>query len=383
MTPSPSVALLGLGRMGAAMARRLTDRGWAVTGWTRSGGTDVAPVVRDADLVLLALFDGPACEQVLEQCAAGLSPATVVVNTTTVAPDEATALEKAVAATGATYVHAPVMGSVPAVQAGTLRVLVGTSSADLGAAGSLLADLGEVIRVGGVADAAALKLVANGALGGAVLALRDARGFAADLGLPPDRALDVLERSALGGLVPGDRGAAPAYFTVTALAKDLSLLAAEAPAARTLAGRVNGAVGSGAVAADDAIFALTDPGVDGAGAPEEALEPLRAYVRGHATGDPVHFRDAFLPSAHVEGLRDGRFVSWDVEEYCALFDGTPAADEPQRRRRIDHVAVEGTVGTATMTLHHGADTFTDVFLLVHDTGGWRIANKAYHRDGAQ
>jgi hypothetical protein len=153
----------------------------------------------------------------------------------------------------------------------------------------------------------------------------------------------------------------------------------EAATARTLAGRVSGALGSGAVAADDAIFALTDPGVDGVGAPEEVLEPLRAYVRGHATGDPAHFRDAFLPSAHVEGLRDGRFVSWNVEEYCALFDGTPAVDESQRRRRIDHVAVEGTVGTATMTLHHGADTFTDVFLLVHDTGGWRIANKAYHR----
>ena len=37
------------------------------------------------------------------------------------------------------------------------------------------------------------------------------------------------------------------------------------------------------------------------------------------------------------------------------------------------------VATATMTLSHGADTFTDIFLLVCADDGWRIANKASHR----
>src|SRR5690606_4910467 len=57
-TSNPTVAVLGLGRMGTAITQRLTDRGWTVTGWTRSGGSDPGPVVRDADVVLLALFDG-------------------------------------------------------------------------------------------------------------------------------------------------------------------------------------------------------------------------------------------------------------------------------------------------------------------------------------
>ncbi len=108
-------------------------------------------------------------------------------------------------------------------------------------------------------------------------------------------------------------------------------------------------------------------------------EPLLAYIRGHATGDPAPFRDAFLPTAHIEGLRDGVFVSWDLDEYCALFPGRPAPDEADRSRRIDALDVHGTVATATMTLVHGPDTFTDVFLLVRVEGGWRIANKAYHR----
>lgn len=122
------------------------------------------------------------------------------------------------------------------------------------------------------------------------------------------------------------------------------------------------------------VAAATAPAVDIA-----VLAPLRAYIRGHATGDPTHFRDAFLPSAHIEGIRDGAFVSWPLDEYCALFPGRPAPDEPTRSRRIDTVDVHGTVATATMTLVHGADTFTDVFLLVRVDDSWRIANKAYHR----
>jgi len=112
---------------------------------------------------------------------------------------------------------------------------------------------------------------------------------------------------------------------------------------------------------------------------EEVRTPLRAYIRGHATGDPAHFRAAFLPSAHVEGIRDGVFVSWTLDDYCALFGGQPAPDELTRSRRIDAVDVHGSVATAAMTLSHGPDTFTDIFLLVRTAGRWRIANKAYHR----
>jgi Putative lumazine-binding len=112
---------------------------------------------------------------------------------------------------------------------------------------------------------------------------------------------------------------------------------------------------------------------------DAVLAPLRAYIRGHATGDPAFFREAFLPTAHIEGMREGTFVSWRLDDYCALFHGQPAPDEPARSRRIDAVDVHGSVATASMTLEHGADTFTDVFLLVRVDGQWRIANKAYHR----
>jgi hypothetical protein len=152
----------------------------------------------------------------------------------------------------------------------------------------------------------------------------------------------------------------------------------------SLGWEVTGWTRSGRIA--DSVQMVCDPSdaVAKADVPgDDVLYPLRAYIRGHATGDPAHFREAFLPTAHIEGIRNGTFISWDLDDYCTLFDGQPAPDEPARSRRIDAVDVHGTVATASMTLWHGADTFTDVFLLVHVDGRWRIANKAYHRRRAE
>jgi 3-hydroxyisobutyrate dehydrogenase-like beta-hydroxyacid dehydrogenase len=383
MTTRDAIAVLGLGRMGGAMATRLAAQGWDVVGWTRSGRAPGAVTVTGkaqdavarAGVVLLALFDGPACREVLDDTGHSLRPDTIVVNTSTIGPAEAAGLAGQF---GPSYVHAPVLGSVSAVAAGTLRILAAGDQDVLARVRPVLEALGTVRDAEDAATAAALKLIANNSLAGAVLALRDALRQADALGLPRDRTLDVLELGGLGGLVArkrpfllGGASAAPAEFTLGALAKDVALLAAASDSPlRSATGVLDGSVDPQA----DIAAAATVPAVGDA-----VLAPLRAYLRGHATGDPAHFRAAFLPSAHVEGVRDGAFVSWSVDEYCALFPGRPAPDEPYRSRRIDAIDVHGTVATATMTLAHGADTFTDVFLLVHGEDGWRIANKAYHR----
>ncbi|GAB2893586.1 nuclear transport factor 2 family protein [Streptomyces mayteni] len=384
MTAPHTIAVLGLGRMGAAIATRLAGHDRDVLGWTRSGrpaGTlrtfgDPNEAVAGADVVLLALFDGPACRQVLDRVRGSLRPGAIVLNTSTVAPAEAAGLAREF---GPSYVHAPVLGSTPAAATGALRILAAGETAALDLVGPDLETLGTVRRVDDAATAAALKLIANCGLAGTVLALREALRQSDALGLPRAQALDVLELGPLGRLVARKRAFlaggpvdATAEFTVGALAKDLALLAAATntplPCAAELADTPAGPEADIAVAA-------TVPAVA-----DDVLAPLTAYVRGHATGDPAHFGDAFLPTAHIEGVRDGAFVSWNLDEYRALFPGRPAPDEATRSRRVDAVHVHGTVATATMTLRHGADTFTDVFLLV-DAGeaGWRIANKAYHR----
>jgi hypothetical protein len=104
---------------------------------------------------------------------------------------------------------------------------------------------------------------------------------------------------------------------------------------------------------------------------------INHYFQGHATGDPSHMRLAFLPTAHIEGIRDGKFASMTLEEYCARFPGKPPADEASRRRTIDVVDINGTAAMARASLIHGTTTFTDYFVLLKVDGEWRIANKVY------
>lgn len=105
---------------------------------------------------------------------------------------------------------------------------------------------------------------------------------------------------------------------------------------------------------------------------------IESYLRGHATGDPSHMRRAFLPTAHIEGIREGKFTSWTLDEYCSLFKGMPAEDEAERQRHVDMIEVSGTAAIAEATLVHGAATFTDYFVLLKVDGEWKIANKVYH-----
>ena len=109
-------------------------------------------------------------------------------------------------------------------------------------------------------------------------------------------------------------------------------------------------------------------------------KPLEAYLQGHATGDGAHMRRAFLPSAHVEGIRDGKLLSWTAEEYIAGFKGTPADDESRRLRRIDSIDVTGNAAMARVTLDYPSGIFTDYFVLLKVDGEWKIANKVWTRN---
>jgi hypothetical protein len=110
---------------------------------------------------------------------------------------------------------------------------------------------------------------------------------------------------------------------------------------------------------------------------QQVRSTVNQYFKRHATGDPAEMRKAFLPTAHIEGMREGKFVSWTAEEYCARFSGKPAADEASRKRTIDRVDVSGSAAMASATLVHGQTTFADYFVLLKVNGEWKIANKVY------
>ncbi len=110
---------------------------------------------------------------------------------------------------------------------------------------------------------------------------------------------------------------------------------------------------------------------------QQAAEPIELYFQGHARDDAACMRRAFLPTAHIESMREGQFTSWPLEVYCQRFKNQPAADESSRQRRIDWIEVSGNAACARVTLVHGANTFTDYFVLLKTAEGWKIANKAF------
>jgi hypothetical protein len=125
------------------------------------------------------------------------------------------------------------------------------------------------------------------------------------------------------------------------------------------------------------VLLLTAPG--GARQSDDAgvRAAVNQYLHGHASGSGVEMRKAFLPTAHIEGIRDGKFVSWTVDEYVSRFSGKPAPDEAARKRTIDTVDLSGTAAMVRATLVHGATTFVDYFVLLKVDGEWKIANKVY------
>ncbi|MDV3223266.1 NAD(P)-dependent oxidoreductase, partial [Intrasporangium sp.] len=206
------VAVLGLGRMGTAMAERLSQGGHAVRAWSRTAkqvaGVDVRPTsaeaVAGARVVVLALFDAQACQEVLAACLEASAEDAIVVNTSTTGPGEAAELSDIVRERSRAYLHAPVMGSVPAVRSGSLTVLAGSDTVPAEVS-RVLEALGTVVRCGDAQTAAAVKLVANQVLGESLAALGRTLASADALGVDRELVTDILERTALGRVVTAKR----------------------------------------------------------------------------------------------------------------------------------------------------------------------------------
>ena len=118
-----------------------------------------------------------------------------------------------------------------------------------------------------------------------------------------------------------------------------------------------------------------------AGAEDAAVRAaIEHYFRGHATGDGANYRNVFHPESKLFFVRDGKFMQWTSEEYIGRASGKPAADEAQRKRRIDWIDVTGDAAVAKLTLVYPEVTFTDYMSLLKIDGTWKIVNKTFHSE---
>ena len=245
-SPLPRVAVLGLGRMGHPMAARLLAAGAPLTVWNRTAGRGDDLVARgarrartpadaayDAEVVLTMVSDPAALEQVLaapDGVLKTLRRSTLVIDCSTVGPAAARACAAQCASRGAVYVDAPVLGSVPAAEQGSLTVLVGGAPADVDRARGILAHLGgTVVHTGDTGSASALKLVMNLLIAGQTELMAEAFLLAERAGLPREVVSDALANSVLASAFVGykapqllERRFSP-LFTTALLIKDLDL----------------------------------------------------------------------------------------------------------------------------------------------------------------
>lgn len=108
--------------------------------------------------------------------------------------------------------------------------------------------------------------------------------------------------------------------------------------------------------------------------------PLENYINAHATGNPDFIRKAFLPEAKIMAFRDGKLLNLSVEEFASRFSGKPAADESQRKRRIDSLDITGNAGVARIVLDYPDAVLTDYMSLLKVGGEWKIVNKVFNAE---
>lgn len=127
--------------------------------------------------------------------------------------------------------------------------------------------------------------------------------------------------------------------------------------------------------------AHAQPSASPAAATPDALTAARAavnaYLAGHATGDPAHFRRAFHPVATLYWMRDGALQQRTSDAYIAGASGQPAADEAQRRRRIVMLDVTGDAGVAKVELDYPSAVLVDYLSLLRVDGEWKIVGKIF------
>jgi 3-hydroxyisobutyrate dehydrogenase len=141
------LGIVGLGRMGAAISRRLRQQGFDVTGWDQSAKANAAlaadglriaanarGVAAVADIVISSITEDHGVRKIFTGSAGFLEgdvKGKLFIEMSTLQPMTGRELALLVEARGARLIEAPVLGTIPQVQAGTLFAMAGGKPEDI------------------------------------------------------------------------------------------------------------------------------------------------------------------------------------------------------------------------------------------------------------
>lgn len=271
------VGVLGLGKMGEPIARRLLGAGHAVSVWNRTrsraeglagAGAQVLDAPTEAwdraDVCVSMVLDDAALLDVTAGdggvfTAVGSGSARVLIDMSTVSPEASRKVADAAKGAGVGYLRAPVSGNPSVVEAGNLGIMVSGDEALFTQHEDLLRDIGpNVFYVGPGEQARVLKLALNLMIAGNAEVIAEALVLGEAHGLDRAKMLEVMGASAVGSPFVKYKTAAlvqddyTATFTGNAMWKDLSMalqaaheVNAPLPVTAAIQQLVEGCVGSG------------------------------------------------------------------------------------------------------------------------------------------
>ncbi len=241
----PTVAVLGAGALGSAMAARLGETGHRVNLWNRTpdraraiatastGVTavaDLSEAVEQALVVLTVLRDGDAVTEVMSTAIDGLDARAVWVQASTIGPGSARMLGELAARHAVAYLDAPVSGSTGPARSGTLVWLTSGSRKAFELAEPTLRHLGSAVEyLGSGVEGSAVKIAVNAWMTSATVAMSDVLSLCDALGIDHALFTRVLADGplampyALQKVTAMDKRAYTAGFAVELARKDLAL----------------------------------------------------------------------------------------------------------------------------------------------------------------
>ncbi|ABE59103.1 6-phosphogluconate dehydrogenase, NAD-binding protein [Chromohalobacter israelensis DSM 3043] len=207
MQDTTTIGVIGTGLMGAPMARRLAEAGYAVRAWNRSNdkaraltahGIDIADSPRDAagaDIVVVMLSSGPVCDDILlgpEGVIAHMAPHATLVVMSSIPVDTAQRQAQAAEARGIGYLDAPVSGGERGAIDGTLAIMVGGDPATFERHRPLFAPLGRAVHVGPAGSGQLAKLANQSIVANTIATVAEALLLAERGGADPRKVREAL-----------------------------------------------------------------------------------------------------------------------------------------------------------------------------------------------
>jgi 3-hydroxyisobutyrate dehydrogenase-like beta-hydroxyacid dehydrogenase len=206
------IGLIGLGKMGAAMAVRLGECGEKVIAWDRDAArvsaaaergavraTGPRAVAEGADVVLSIITEDTGARALWEGKNGFLEAdigKKLFIEMSTLQPMTVRALAELARGRGAAFIDSPLLGSIPTVRQGKLVALVGGADADVARARPTLAHLtARIEHIGPVGAGAAMKLVVNNMMGCYLQILAESLMMGEKQGLSLERMIEVIGSS--------------------------------------------------------------------------------------------------------------------------------------------------------------------------------------------